>query len=74
MGRKASQMLTNNVCPVTHMMDDDHDDHGNMIKIFPFRFAFCQHCGGIDLLNDVSYAYICLFLFAYCIVFLFDIF
>ena len=62
-------------CVPCHTHDnDDHDDPGNNIKIFPFKFAFCQHCGGIDLLNDVSYAYICLFLFAYCIVFLFDIF
>ena len=62
-------------CVPCHTHDnDDHDDPGNNIKMFPFKFAFCQHLGGIDLLNDISYAYICLFLFAYCIVFLFDIY
>ena len=60
---------------LSHTWDkDDHDDPGNIIKMFPFKFAFCQHRGGIDLRHDVSYAYICLFLFAYCIVFLFDIY
>ena len=52
-------------CVPCHTHDnDDHDDPGIIIKMFTFKFAFCQHRDGIDLLN-VSYAYICLSLCRY---------
>ena len=47
-------------CVPCHTHENDNNDPGNIIKMFPFKFAFCQHRGGMDLL--IFLTCICIYL------------